>query len=206
MNQSDNFQTMLDQHQIAEVLTSWGHCRDKDEWDTLASCFHEDATIHISWISGSAKDFIERSKKMNAEHLPGEHAKHFIGGARVRVNGMRAVSECHVDLMTRQFVDGYEFDFEVWSRFLDLFEKRDGVWRISNRTAIYEKDRMDAVRPETVPESFYALMELDGFPLECRFHCFRQEKRGWQSMKDIVSSGGKQEAEVRGQAEDWLRA
>jgi len=34
-----------------------GHARDSDDWETLAACFHSDATIHLSWISGLAKDF-----------------------------------------------------------------------------------------------------------------------------------------------------
>jgi len=53
-----------DQHQIASLLVRWGHAHDSDDWETIAGCFHDDATIHISWISGTAKDFVARSRAM----------------------------------------------------------------------------------------------------------------------------------------------
>ena len=40
-----------DEYQIARLLLRWGHARDSDDWETLAGCFHDDVTIHISWIS-----------------------------------------------------------------------------------------------------------------------------------------------------------
>jgi SnoaL-like domain len=58
-----NLSTLIeDEHQITSLLIRWGHARDSDDWETLAGCFHNDATIHISWISGPAKDFVARSR------------------------------------------------------------------------------------------------------------------------------------------------
>jgi hypothetical protein len=74
-----------DEHQIASLVIRWGHARDSDDWETLAGCFHEDATIHISWISGPAKDFIARSRAMAAARKPGEHTKHVISGPWIRI-------------------------------------------------------------------------------------------------------------------------
>ena len=57
-------ETMEDEHKIASLLIRWGHARDGGDWETLADCFHNDATIHISWISASAREFVERSRIM----------------------------------------------------------------------------------------------------------------------------------------------
>jgi hypothetical protein len=57
-------ETMEDEHKIASLLIRWGHARDSGDWETLADCFHDDATIHISWISASAREFVERSRIM----------------------------------------------------------------------------------------------------------------------------------------------
>src|SRR5262245_50795600 len=52
---NNNFSTAIeDEYQIASLLIRWGHARDSDDWAILSGCFHDDATIHISWISGPA--------------------------------------------------------------------------------------------------------------------------------------------------------
>src|SRR5262245_1050988 len=72
---NNNFSTAIeDEHQIASLLIRWGQARDSDDWETLSGCFHDDATIHISWISGPAQDFIARSRTMAAARKPGERA------------------------------------------------------------------------------------------------------------------------------------
>jgi hypothetical protein len=127
------------EHEITDLLIRWGHGRDSDDWETLADCFHEDATIHISWISGSAKDFVAFSQAISAARKPGMHLKHVISGPWIKIKRERAFSQCHVNLYSRQTIEEYEFDLQSWLRFFDLLERRDGVWRIVKRTAVYEK-------------------------------------------------------------------
>ena len=72
---NNNLSTLIeDEHQIASLRMRWGHARDSDDWETLAACFHDGATIHISWISGAAKDLYwarvtSLLKKMSFENL-----------------------------------------------------------------------------------------------------------------------------------------
>ena len=54
MADNPQFGYIRDEHDIAALLFRWGHARDCDDWETLAACFHDDATIHISWISAPA--------------------------------------------------------------------------------------------------------------------------------------------------------
>ena len=120
-----------DEHQIASLLVRWGHAHDSDDWETIAGCFHDDATIHISWISGTAKDFVARSRAMAEAPTPGAHIKHLISGPWIRVNRDRAFSRCHANLYIRAVIDGHEFDLQSWVRFFDLLETRDGC--LANR-------------------------------------------------------------------------
>jgi SnoaL-like domain len=114
-NLSDSIE---DEHQIASLLIRWGHARHSGDWGTLADCFHDDATIHISWISGLAKDFVARSRAMAAARKPGDHIKHVISGPWIRVNRDRAFSRCHANLYIRTTIDDHEFDLHAWARFL----------------------------------------------------------------------------------------
>ena len=193
-----------DEHQIASLLIRWGHARDSDDWETLAGCFHDDATIHISWISGPAKDFVDRSRALAAARSPGAHTKHLISGPWIRVNGDRAFSRCHVNLYFRLALDGHEFDLESWFRFFDLLERRDKVWRIVKRTAVYEKDRMDPVDPRGVTEDFFADTDLSAFPASARFLCYLLVREGRWPATDIISVYSDEERALREQSEQWL--
>jgi SnoaL-like domain len=203
---NSNLPTLIeDEHQIATLLIRWGHARDSDDWETLAGCFHSDATIHISWISAPAKDYIARSRAMAAARKPGEHSKHLISGPWIRVNRDRAFSRCHANLYIRTVLDGHEFDLQSWFRFFDLLERRDNVWRIVRRTAVYEKDRMDPVDPRGVPEEFFAVMNLSAFPASAKFLSYWQLRSGRSPSTDIISVYSDEERALREEGEKWLK-
>jgi hypothetical protein len=206
MSDDARLQKMLDEHEIAALLIRWGHARDGDHWDTLADCFHDDATIHISWISDTAKEFVRRSEEMNSARQPGDHGKHYIGGPWIIVNGNRAFSRVHVNLIARGTIEGTMFDTTNWFRFFDLLEKRDGVWRIFKRTAVYEKDRVDPVPPAQFPPDFFDGVDLDQFPTATRFMNFRQVKRGGEPRADIPTVYSKEEAALRAEGDAWVNA
>jgi SnoaL-like domain len=202
---NNNLSTLIeDECQIASLLIRWGHARDSDDWDTLAGCFHEDATIHISWMSGLAKDFIARSRAMATARKPGDHVKHLIAGPWIRVSRDRAFSRCHANLYIRTTIDGHEFDLQAWARFFDLLERRDGVWRIVKRTAVYEKDRMEPVDPRGVPEDFFADMDLSAFPASAKFLCYSLHRGGHTPLPDIISVYSDEERALREEGEVWL--
>jgi hypothetical protein len=195
---------MVDEHEIAALLVRWGHARDSDDWEVLAGCFHDDATIHISWISAPAAEFIARSRELAAGRKPGFHTKHLITGPWIRLNGDRAFSRCHVNLYIRADIGGHQFDVESWFRFFDLLEKRDQVWRITTRTAVYEKDRMDPVDPRGVPDRLLAGMDLSGFPPATKHLCYLQNLSGRPAASEIVSVYSDEEAALKQSCEAWL--
>lgn len=200
---SEETQAIFDSHAISQVVTDWGFARDQGDWEGLKACFHADATVEIMWIAGSAHEFVESFKKRPPQK-PGESTKHQVGTPKVRISGERAVSECHLTLFSRVLIDEIEFDFTAWVRFLDLFEKREGAWRIFRRTAIYEKDRMDPVTPNQVPVSYFDSVQLADFPPECRFMCFRHAKHGRGMAPHIVTANSETERARREEGRAWL--
>ncbi len=195
----------IDEHEIDKVLSAWAFARDCGDWDILSNCFQPDATINISWFSGLASEFVERSKGMLAEFKSGEHGKHQIGRARISVSGDRATSECHVELLRRVVGDPFDFDAITWGRFIDQFEKRDdGVWRIYQRTMVYEKDRLDPVNPADVPAGFFEAMDLSAYPPACKILCYRLSLVGRAPMENIVQAGSDAETQLKQAAKSWL--
>jgi hypothetical protein len=205
MLSSDFTKLAQDEHEIMNLLIRWGHARDSDDWGTLSSCFHDDATIHISWFSGPGKDFIARSQAMATARKPGTHMKHVISGPWIRVKRDRAFSRCHVNLYTRAVIDGHEFDLQSWMRFFDLLERRDSVWRIARRTAVYEKDRIDPVDPHGIPKDFFAGTNLSAFPKSAKFLCYLITRSGRSPSTSIISVYSDEERKLREEGEMWLQ-
>ena len=205
MPDSERLQNMLDKFEIQEVVAAACYSRDKGDWKTLRDCYHPDGCVTVSWHSGPVDEFIERSVKMMASRDVQEFTKHVNANPRVRLNGERAIIEYDVILHNRRLLDGYAFDFHTWSCYLDQVEKRDGKWRIFNRTAIYEKDRMDAHNPREIPDSFYEDMNLEQYPLNIRYHCWRNEKfSGSPPSANLVMEGTEKSRAIREEARRWV--
>jgi hypothetical protein len=115
-----------DEQDIAQLLFRWAHARDYEDWDAPAACFHGDATMHIGWISGSAKDYVVKSREQVRNKAPGAHAKHIVSAPMIEVLGDRTTSICHATLHVRRTVGGVEADIESFMRFFDLLERREG--------------------------------------------------------------------------------
>ena len=180
-------------------------CRDAGDWDDLLNCFHPDADIITSWFMGNAHAFITESRNMMDGHHPDDSQKHMAGNVRVRVNGERGVCEYYLTLHQRRTMDGYDFDFSTWSSVVDLFECREGSWRIIKRTMVYEKDRMDPHKPGEVPASYFESMDLASYPRALRYHCWRNEKfSGSPPSDNLVMEGTAKAQAIREEARRWV--
>ena len=132
--------TVEDQHACADVIMSWGLYRDQRRWPELLSTFHPDGEIAVSWFRGPFAEFVEHCKR-------GGPSKHLIMAPLVRVNGARATAETS-DRHHRAAGDRrLAVDMTSRARFLDRLERRDGGWKILERAAVYEQDRLDPVVP-----------------------------------------------------------
>lgn len=150
---------------IADLVNNWAFFRDQEAWDALSATFHEGGTISLSWFDGPHAGFVAASRQLAARG--GALLKHYIGVPRIRIDGDRALSEVNVTIMVRAKTPAGDVDTTSYARFIDRIEKRDGVWRISKRTAVYEKDRADPVDRAALPAEFFA--GLERFPAELRF-------------------------------------
>lgn len=195
---------LLDELEIRRLRERWAFGRDYCDWDEIAACFHPGATVDISWYQGDVAGFIEASKTMMAELGPEERSKHWLGNARIWVNGERGVAEVDATIILRAYIDGYLFDFSARSRFYDLVEKRNGAWKIMKWNMIYDADRMDAVEPGKVPQAFYDGVDLNPYPHSCAYLCYRLAKSGRELSTNIVSINTQAEANLKADGERWL--
>lgn len=187
----------------AEVIQRWGFARDQGRWDDLLATFHPDGTIHVSWFRGAFPDFVERCRQ---NHGKGSRAKHLLWPARIALHGDRATSEVNVAILVRQTIEGIEVDLTSYGRFLDRLERRGGEWRMIERSALYEQDRIDPVEPSA---KFAALMASGGamrFPAPYRYMAYRVEASG-RALAEPVHYDGRPETEaLKARYAQWLNA
>jgi hypothetical protein len=194
-------QVIADKHEIAEVVLNFAW-RDQGRWNDLRTLFHPDGVIQITWYRGAFGGFVDASIRM-AETI-GSLVKHFFGMPRIVVKGSRAVSETDVVILSRGKIGPVEIDVTSYCRFYDLFEKRGGAWKVYQRTAIYEKDRIDPVYPSLLFWLAVKFTNFDKYPAQCRHLAYGLEKKGYPLQRGVVVNGSRAERELYRMGMDWL--
>lgn len=175
--------------------------RDQGRWNDLRKLFHEDGSIHVTWYSGHIAGFIERSQRMTGA----SGTRHLIGGSRVTISGDRAIADTDVTIVSRTRIGGLEADITSWLRFFDRFERREGgVWRVLRRVGIYEKDRIDPLKPSLKFALLYRLARFDRFPKSCRHLAAGLVRNGQTLVDPIIEARSQAEAELWRDARQWL--
>lgn len=156
---------------ITEAVQNWAFARDFGNWNRLRAVFHPNGIMTSTRFTGPAEDFIAFAAKNRTSR-----STHFMGGTSVRLNGNKAIAESRMTLLSRTTLDGIEVDVTCYGRFYDRFVKHEGAWRILRRNAIYEKDRIESVRPGVALKLDDA--ELARFPEGYRYLAYVQSRDG----------------------------
>ena len=185
----------------AELIQNWGFARDQGKWDDLNAIMHPGGEIAVSWFRGPYTEFVNHCRNNFGK---GSAAKHQLWPARVAVNGNRATGETNVAILVRQTIEGVECDLTSNGRFLDRIEKRDGVWRMVERAALYEKDRRDPVEPSQKFDAMMAKSDAAKYPAQYRYMAYRVYAAG-RTLAEPVHYDGRAETEaLKKRYADWL--
>jgi len=190
-----------DKQDIAELIQNWAFWRDTGEFDNLLNAFHPEGRMVATWFAGPAKEFIAGSR---AAWERGGRSSHFVGGSRISVREDKATCESRMSLMIRAKLDGEEVDVTSWARFYDRVVRFEGRWCILERRLVYEKDRIDPVRPGAVvtldPEI------LARFPEGYRHVAYVQSKGGAKVLEDLISFRTPAHEKLYADGKAWLEA
>ena len=124
---------------ITQLIVRERAARDQGRWKTMRECFHADALIRISWITGNADEFVNGSIDMARR---GVLAKHRLGPILVHRNGDRAVATLGgiIDIPVK--LDAVEAQLSSHARFFYRVERREQRWRLSGFEAVYVRDEL----------------------------------------------------------------
>jgi hypothetical protein len=197
---------MTDKLACAELVQAWGFARDQQRWDDLLAIFHPEGEIAVSWFRGPYTEFVAHCRRISGHGSgQGPVSKHELWPARVTLNGERALAETSVAILVRQTIEGIAVDLTSYGRFLDRIEKRSGEWRMVERAALYEKDRLDPVEPSPAFAEMLAKADTAKFPAPYRYMAYRVEAAG-RSLAEPVHYDGRLETEaLKRRYAEWLK-
>ena len=184
---------------IRETVENWVLYRDAGDWERFATVWHEDGWMTATWFQGTARDFIEASRKLFDQ---GGNILHLLGGWTCDISSHRAISQVKMTINQRAPLDGVLVDVVCVGRFYDFFEKRDGKWGIVHRQPIYEKDRLDPVDPSAVLHLDPDL--LSRFPEGYRHLGYLQSKNGFAVKDGLPGSRGPEVEKLYDEGKAWL--
>jgi hypothetical protein len=187
-----------DKYACAELIQAWGLYRDQRRWPELIDTFHPKGEIAVSWFRGPFRDFVEHCKR-------GGPSKHLIMPSVVRVNGERALAETSAVILVRQAIDGVTVDMTSRARFLDRLERRQGRWRMLERAAIYEQDRLDPVEPCDAFASVMRSASASSYPESYRYMAVRLAAAGRPLAEPVHHDGSAPTTELYARYETWLQ-
>ena len=190
-----------DKYACAELIQAWGLYRDQGKWPELLATFVPEGQIAVSWFSGSFPEFVERCRK---SFDAGQRSKHHIFPSIVRVAGERAVAETNIVILVRQKIDGVLADMTSYARFLDRLERRSGRWAIVERTAIYERDRLDPVEPSEAFGKLFTATDLSVYPEAYRYMAARLVAAGRALAPVVYRDGSPHTDQVYVRYDAWL--
>jgi SnoaL-like domain len=200
-DEPDGTMDLDDKHACAELIQTWGLCRDQGKWPQLLSTFTADGQIAVSWFSGDFPEFVERCRK---SFESGQRSKHQIFPSVVRVEGDRALAETNIVILVRQKIEGVLADLTSYARFLDRLECRGGRWAISERAAIYERDRLDPVEPSEAFGKLFKSTDLSIYPEAYRYMAARLIAAGRALAPMVHRDGSPHTEQLYLRYETWL--
>ncbi len=154
----DQIQSLADRREIEHVLTLYARAIDRLDRELLLNCYHENARDSHAGFDGTAEEFANHALPFLRDMFSA--TMHHITHVTIELLGDQAAVESYYYAWHRMegdagkiagfFGDAYAVaceragplndghDFICAGRYLDLFSRRDGAWKIADREITVE--------------------------------------------------------------------
>ncbi|TAK99292.1 MAG: nuclear transport factor 2 family protein [Rhodospirillaceae bacterium] len=139
---------------IHDLVTAYCRGVDRGDASLLASIFWEDSTVISGIVNGSGAQFAEKITAYCTSNLG--YCFHSVSNEWIEVSGNHGVGEHYV--IAHMTSSGT--DVMTGGRYLDSYERRDGVWKIKNRTFVSDWNTHHPTTMQT--DGFYAPLDTRG--------------------------------------------
>jgi len=144
-NQSEKYlHELADRAAITDVIYRYGRGMDRMDRELTLSCWHPGGTDdHAPLYSGTGEGFVDWVFPVHAAMLC---TRHEVTNLLIEIDGDRAGSEAYWQVVHRVKLGDEVVDIQARGRYVDTFEKIDGVWAIRHRQSIRDWSRTDSVQ------------------------------------------------------------
>ncbi|HEY2298698.1 MAG TPA: nuclear transport factor 2 family protein [Jatrophihabitans sp.] len=129
---------LLDEREITAVLHRRARATDQRDLDAALSCYHDDASEDHEGFDGPIREYLATTSPVFVGGSDIVVNFHQIGNVEIQVDSDRARCQCYFLCAITEGSGPGARDYLNAGRYLDDFERRDGVWRIAHRQCVYE--------------------------------------------------------------------
>jgi hypothetical protein len=138
----ETISSLMSLEKIRDCLARYSRGMDRRDMEMLRSVYWSDAKDQHGSFQGSPAEFISWIEPI----LDGiELTQHFLGQNLIRLEGNEAFAETYYNAYHRLSSPNGRIEVYLWGRYLDRFESRDGIWKISNRLVVCDGYRQNDV-------------------------------------------------------------
>lgn len=131
---------LLDRVAIEDCLHRYCHAVDRCDADLLRTVYWPDGTDDHGFWAGNAMDFVDFCIPILKSRGQTLHA---ISNIIMRIEGDEARVQCYYDAIERVIgKEGGANDVTFLGRYLDVFERRGGEWKIGRRKVVIDSWRI----------------------------------------------------------------
>lgn len=132
---SQELKSFLEREQIRDCIARLARGEDRRDAGLISGCYWPDSTTDYGVFVGTFAEYL-------AWVVPGSPAipvtQHVLGQSVIDLHSGEARVETHVTSYHRLVMGSEERDTVIGGRYLDRIEKRNGEWRIAQRTMLYD--------------------------------------------------------------------
>ena len=140
---------LVDRADLEDLAITYMRGLDRRDRGLLRSVFHDDATTRYGAFSGDPDAFVAHAMDALSSH---ETNQHLIGQVGLWWDGPDAArGEVYFQAFHRFSRDGVRLDLTISGRYVDRYERRQGVWRMTHRTEIVDWARTEPTSDDYLP-------------------------------------------------------
>jgi hypothetical protein len=141
-----DLETLLARAELADVLARYVRAADRGDWDLLRTCYHDDAYDDHGEYKGGPDGLVVHVRAVAAQLM---FTTHQLGQQLVEVDlpkdRARAETYCLAWYGRRSPASGRDWSIAQGLRYLDVFERRAGLWAIASRKVVMDWEHTFAV-------------------------------------------------------------
>lgn len=131
---------LVSRQEIYDLSCRYLRAQDRLMPELHRSVFWDDATTDYGFYRGGPDGFVAFAQNALKDHLSNHH---MMGQALIELEGELAFGEIYFQAFHRIIEGGAESDLFVSGRYVDRYERRDGVWKIAHRTELVDWARTE---------------------------------------------------------------